>query len=82
MSDLVVGVRIRADADRATGDAIRRFYVAGTVVATDSSHIIFRTGDPQATDTLDLSALGASKCSRICDRAVIWSQRARCTADS
>jgi hypothetical protein len=34
---------VRANGDRATNDGIRRFSVRGTVVSTDSTHVVLRT---------------------------------------
>ena len=53
MADVVAGVHVRANGDRATNDGIRRFSVAGTVVSADSGRIILRTND-QLTDTVSL----------------------------
>jgi hypothetical protein len=42
-ADLVAGARVRVDVDRATNDGIRRYFLAGSVVAADSERIVLRT---------------------------------------
>lgn len=55
LDGLAAGARVRAVGEQATNEGIRRFAVRGTLVSTDSVHLLIRRDDPSATvDTIVL----------------------------